>query len=117
MDLFASKRGDHSRLGVTEDPLEVYWSAVEYVAGQLDVADPSAIKRYTERCGPCWRRWISRTGPVDVAQLWAAVERAAGRRAEVAGAVATLAINVLRGQGYPVRDEDAARLSGRRCRR
>jgi hypothetical protein len=34
---------------LTEDPLEVPWSAVEYVAGQLDIADPSVIKRYTER--------------------------------------------------------------------
>ena len=63
LDLIANKRGDHSRLGVavqigtvrylghflTEDPLEVPWSAVEYVAGQLDIADPSVVKRYTER--------------------------------------------------------------------
>jgi hypothetical protein len=30
------------------------------------------------------------TGPIDVTQMWAAVERAAGPRAEVAGAVATV---------------------------
>ncbi|MBE1489580.1 hypothetical protein H4W31_005218 [Plantactinospora soyae] len=58
-DLIANKRGEHNRLGVavqigtvrylghflTEDPLEVPWSAVEHVAGQLDVADPSVIKQ------------------------------------------------------------------------
>jgi hypothetical protein len=63
LDLIANKRGDHNRLGaglqigtvrylghfLTEDPLDVPWSAVEYVAGQLDVADPSVVKRYTER--------------------------------------------------------------------
>jgi len=63
LDLIANKRGDHNRLGVavqigtvrylghflTEDPLDVPWSAVEYVASQLEIADPSAIKRYTER--------------------------------------------------------------------
>src|SRR5690349_4144555 len=63
LDLIARKRGAHNRLGVglqigtvrylgrflTEDPLDVPWSAVEYVAGQLDVADPSVVKRYTER--------------------------------------------------------------------
>src|SRR5262249_20288740 len=31
------------------DPLDVPWSAVEYVAGQLDIVDPSVVKRYTER--------------------------------------------------------------------
>jgi hypothetical protein len=34
---------------LTEDPLDLPWSAVEYVASQLDIADPSVIKRYTER--------------------------------------------------------------------
>jgi hypothetical protein len=63
MDLIANKRGDHHRVGVglqigtvrylghflTEDPLDVPWPAVEYVAAQLEVADPSVVKRYTER--------------------------------------------------------------------
>jgi Domain of unknown function (DUF4158) len=63
LDLIANKRGDHNRLGaavqigtvrylgrfLTEDPLDVPWSVVEYVAGQLDIADPSVVKRYTER--------------------------------------------------------------------
>jgi hypothetical protein len=31
------------------DPLAVPWSVVEYVAVQLDVPDPSVVKRYTER--------------------------------------------------------------------
>ncbi|MGC4857275.1 DUF4158 domain-containing protein [Micromonospora sp. DT4] len=63
LDLIANKRGAHNRLGfglqigtvrylghfLTEDPLDVPWSAVEYIASQLDIADPSVIKRYTER--------------------------------------------------------------------
>lgn len=63
LDLIANKRGAHNRLGIavqigtvrflghflTEDPLDVPWSTVEYVASQLAIADPSAIKRYTER--------------------------------------------------------------------
>jgi hypothetical protein len=63
LDLIARKRGAHNRLGaglqigtmrylghfLTEDALDVPWSAVEYVAGQLDIADPSVVKRYTER--------------------------------------------------------------------
>lgn len=63
LDLIAGKRGAHNRLGtalqigtvcflghfLTEDPLEVPSPAVEYVAGQLDIEDPSVVKRYTER--------------------------------------------------------------------
>jgi TnpA family transposase len=63
LDLIANKRGAHNRLGfglqigtvrylghfLTEDPLDVPWSVVEYVADQLDIADPSVVKRYTER--------------------------------------------------------------------
>jgi IstB-like ATP binding protein len=33
---------------LTEDPLDVPWSAVEYVAGQLDIADPSVVKSFGE---------------------------------------------------------------------
>ncbi|GAA4566618.1 hypothetical protein GCM10023176_17090 [Micromonospora coerulea] len=63
LDLIAHKRADHHKIGLglqvgtvrflghflTEDPLEVPWSAVEYVATQLEIADPSVVKRYTER--------------------------------------------------------------------
>jgi hypothetical protein len=63
LDLIANKRGEHNRLGVglqigtvrylghflTEDPSEVPWLAVAYVAGQLGITDPSVIKRYSER--------------------------------------------------------------------
>lgn len=63
MDLIAHKRADHHKIGLglqvgtvrflghflTEDPLDVPWSAVEYVASQLEIADPSVVKRYTER--------------------------------------------------------------------
>lgn len=63
LDLIATKRGERNRLGVglqigtvrylghflTENPSEVPWSAVAYVASQLDIADPSVIKRYADR--------------------------------------------------------------------
>jgi hypothetical protein len=63
LDLIANKRGAHNGLGfglqigtvrylghfLTEDPIDVPWSAVEYVASQLDIADPSVVKRYTVR--------------------------------------------------------------------
>ena len=58
----ADRRGDHHRLGFMlqattvrylgvflEDPLAVPWPVVEYLAEQLGVADPSCVKRYTER--------------------------------------------------------------------
>jgi hypothetical protein len=56
------RRGEHNQLGYAvqlgtvrflgtflTDPLDVPWSVVDYVAVQLDVADSSVIKRYTER--------------------------------------------------------------------
>lgn len=61
-DLVAKRRGDHDRLGwalqlVTvrhvgaflADPLDVPLVVLNYVAAQLGVADPSCVKRYTER--------------------------------------------------------------------
>jgi hypothetical protein len=55
-------RCDHNRLGfalqmctvrclglLLEDPLDVLWSEVAYVAEHLGVEDPSVVKRYTER--------------------------------------------------------------------
>ena len=60
--LVAKRRGAHNRVGFAvqlgtvrflglflTDPLAVPWSVVEYVAVQLDVPDPSVVKRYTER--------------------------------------------------------------------
>lgn len=61
-ELVRSRRGQHSRLGFAlqvgtarflgaflADPLDVPWSVVDYVAAQLGIADPSVVKRYTER--------------------------------------------------------------------
>ncbi|WP_439650353.1 DUF4158 domain-containing protein [Microtetraspora malaysiensis] len=62
-DLIALRRMDAHRLGMAlqictvryigrflgEDPLAVPWEAVEYLAGQLGIADASCVKRYPER--------------------------------------------------------------------
>jgi Domain of unknown function (DUF4158) len=70
-ELIGDRRGDHNRLGVMlqvmtvrylgvflEDPLDVPWPVVQYLAEQLGTADPSCIKRYTERAKtayePAW---------------------------------------------------------------
>jgi len=60
--LIGRRRGPHMRLGFAlqlvtaryvglflEDPLDVPPAVLEFVAGQLDIADPSCVKRYTER--------------------------------------------------------------------
>ncbi len=60
--LIARHRGDHMRLGFAlqlttvrfigtflSDPLDVPAVVIDYLAGQLEVADPSCVKRYTER--------------------------------------------------------------------
>ncbi len=56
------RRGEHNRLGFAlqlttvrylgaflEDPLDLPWAVVEYLADQLDVGDPSVIKNYMRR--------------------------------------------------------------------
>nr|WP_200835330.1 DUF4158 domain-containing protein [Parafrankia sp. Ea1.12] len=62
-DRIALRRTDTHRLGMAvqictvryvgrflgEDPLAVPWEAVEYLAGQLGIADASCVKRYPER--------------------------------------------------------------------
>lgn len=61
-NLIALRRTDHHRLGYAlqigtmrcvgrflEDPLDAPWPAVEYLAEQLEIADPSCVKRYTDR--------------------------------------------------------------------
>jgi hypothetical protein len=60
--LTARRRGDHIRLGLAlqlttvrylgtflPDPLDVPTVLLERLAGQLQIADPSCVKRYTER--------------------------------------------------------------------
>jgi hypothetical protein len=62
LELVARWRGDHNRLGFglqlgtvralgtfLTDPRDVPVEAVDYVAGQVEVADPSCVKRYAER--------------------------------------------------------------------
>ncbi|TMR93937.1 Tn3 family transposase [Nonomuraea basaltis] len=62
-DLIALRRTDAHRLGMAvqictvryigrflgDDPLAVPWEVVEYLAGQLGIADASCVKRYPER--------------------------------------------------------------------
>jgi TnpA family transposase len=61
-NLVARPRSDHHRLGFAvqlgtvralgrflEDPLDVPWAAVEFLAGQLDIGDASCVKQYVHR--------------------------------------------------------------------
>ena len=81
--LVERRRSDHTRLGFAvqlgtarflgtflADPLDVPCGVVAYLAGQLGVADPSMVKRYTDRAKtPLERSWEIRgaVGYVDLA--------------------------------------------------
>jgi hypothetical protein len=65
--LLARRRGDHNRLGFSlqlgtvrfigmflADPLDVPAVVVDYLAGQLGVADASSVKRYAKRQSTQW---------------------------------------------------------------
>ena len=56
------RRGDHMKAGFAlqmvtvrwlgtflEDPLDVPGEVLDFIAGQLGIADPAVVKRYTER--------------------------------------------------------------------
>ncbi len=89
--LVGRRRGEHTRLGFAvqlgtvrflgaflADPLEVPWGVVVYLAGQLGVADPSVLKRYTERAKtPLEHTWQIRAalGYVDLAAREPALRR------------------------------------------
>ena len=74
--LIASRRGDHNRLGfalqattvrhvgvfLTEDPIDVPWPVVEYLARQLGIEDPSCVKKYAQRTPTVYEHsWEIRT--------------------------------------------------------
>nr|WSU78882.1 DUF4158 domain-containing protein [Streptomyces anulatus] len=73
-DLIALRRADSHRLGLAlqictvryvgrflEDPLDVPWEVVDYLAGQLGIEDASCVKRYTERKPTaCEHSWETR---------------------------------------------------------
>ncbi|MER7131960.1 DUF4158 domain-containing protein [Streptosporangium saharense] len=61
-ELVERRRGEHMKLGFSlqlvtvrwvgaflEDPLEVPTAVLDFVAEQLGIADPSCVKKYTER--------------------------------------------------------------------
>jgi hypothetical protein len=65
--LVGKRRGDHNRLGFAvqlgtvrflgtflADPIDVPWLVVDYLAGQVGIADVSCVKRYAERAATQW---------------------------------------------------------------
>jgi hypothetical protein len=101
-ELVAEQRGDHNRLGFSvqlatvryvgrflTDPLEgVPTEAVDFLAGQLGIADPSCVKRYSQR-EPTHREHAGKIqkalGLKDFAEVEAELAVSVGRRAWVTG--------------------------------
>ena len=80
--LVGRHRGEHMRAGFAlqlvtvrwlgtflEDPLDVPGEVLEFVAAQLEVADPSKVKRYTERAKWRWPGGLSPLSPLAVPLL------------------------------------------------
>ena len=56
------------------DPLDVPWVVVEYLGRQLDIADPSVVKAYSERPATQWEH------TAEVRQVYGFIDSVARRR-------------------------------------
>ena len=89
-DLISDRRGDHNRLGFVlqattvryvgvfgEDPVDVPWQVVEYLAAQLGIEDTSCAKRYTDQTETAYEHAGRSASPRDpgVSQAGQRVDR------------------------------------------